>query len=329
MIMKGLEEYTQNNLDMINNLIKKNKDKPYLAGLMVHLQINKSELTVYNYLQHIIDFMNSIDNKPLNEINYNDYIIYENKYINKTSSYRIVKHSALKAFSNYLYVSNANQVDVLENSKAPKMFTSIETLEKRENNYLNKDETEMYLATIKSGIGSSKAKSRQKDWQSRDFAIVTVLLNTGMRCSALYKLDVDDINFETQEFRIKEKGKIQMYYLNDNVIEALQAWLKDRQTLLGDIEEPALFISNQKRRMSLKTISDVTEKYGKNIKDIHLTPHKLRATFGTQVYAASGDLYLTKEAMGHSNTRTTEIYIRGQKKESKIKAAQYMQSFVG
>lgn len=324
--MKGLEQYTQKNLKMVNSLINKNEDKPYLTGFMVHLQMNKSELTTYNYLRHIIDFMNSIDNKELNKINYNDYIIYENKFVNATSSYRIVKHSALKAFSSYLFISKLSNVDVLEDAKAPRACTSVETIERRENNYLNKDETEKYLATIKEGIGSHKAKERQKEWKSRDIAIVTTLLNTGMRCSALYKLDVDDINFDTKEIKVKEKGKIQMYYLNDHVCDALKNWLQDRRKYVNN--EPALFISNQRRRLSLKAISNITEKYGKPVKDIHLTPHKLRATFGTQVYAASGDLYLTKEAMGHSNTSTTEIYIRGQHKESKIKAAQYMQSFI-
>ena len=327
--MKGLEEYTQNNLNSAYKFIEKHPDKPCLVGFMNDMLMTKSELTTYNYLLHINDFLDSIGGKELSEINYNDYIMYENKFNSMTSSYRIAKHSALKAFSSYLKMCQITEKNVLENARAPKSFTSVETLEKRENNYLDKEEVEKYLSTIKEGVGTHKAKARQKDWRSRDNAIVTMLLNTGMRVSALYKLDVEDLNFETKEINIKEKGKVQMYYLNDKVVEALQTWLRDRQVLLGDVEESALFISNQKRRMTCRAISNMTQKYGKDVKDIHLTPHKFRATFGTQVYAASGDLYLTKEAMGHSNTRTTEIYIRGQHKESKKKAAQFMESFVG
>ena len=325
--MRGLDEYTLKNSNLINKFLEEHPEKPCLVGLMNDMQLSRSELTTYNYLLTINDFLDSIGNKELSEINYNDYIIYENKFNSKTSSYRIVKHSALKAFSSYLKRSQICERDILENAKAPKAFTSVETLEKREHNYMNRDETELYMAAVSTGIGSHKARERQKEWRSRDIAIVTTLLNTGMRCSALYKLDVDDINFDTQELLIKEKGKIQMYFLNDRVIDALKEWLRDRKYLLGDVKESALFISNQRKRMSCKAISNMTQKYGKYIKDIPLTPHKFRATFGTQVYAATGDLYLTKEAMGHSNTRTTEIYIRGQHKESKIKAAQAMQEF--
>ena len=328
--MKGIEEYNQKNNSLIQAIISNNPDKKYLQSFANHLKLNKSETTTYNYIRHIVDFMESVNNKPLSELEYTDYIDYENKFSDKTSSYRIVKHSALKAFSEFLFISKKNPVDVMDGVKAPKATQSVETIEKRENNYLNYDQTQRLLATVENGIGSHKARARQKDWETRDKAIIATLVNTGMRCSALFKLDVSDINFETREFYIKEKGKVQMYYLNDNVEEAIKAWLVDREKLLGNVEEDALFISNQRRRMSLKAISDVTIKYGQYIKEgVHVSPHKLRATFGTQVYSATGDLYLTQQAMGHSSTTTTSIYIRGQKKESKIKAAQAMQEFCG
>ena len=328
--MKGIEEYTKHNNSAIDTILENNKSKNYLQGFANHLKLNKSETTTYNYIRHIIDFMNFCDNKPLSELEYSDYIAYENKYIEKTSSYRIVKHSALKAFSEYLFISKKNSADVMDGVKAPKSTQSVETIEKRENNYLDYDQVQRLFTTVQNGTGTHKARARQKDWETRDMAIIMTLVNTGMRCSALYKLDVDDINFETQEIKVKEKGKVQMYFLNDLVLDAIKKWLVDREVLLGGTEEDALFISNQKKRMCTKAISNITQKYGKYIKEgVKLTPHKLRATFGTQVYKATGDLYLTQQAMGHSNTNTTAIYIRGQQKESKIKAAQAMQAFCG
>lgn len=328
--MKGIDEYTQHNNEAIETLLTNNADKDYLRGFASHLRLTKSETTTYNYLRHIIDFMNFCNNKPLNELEYIDYISYENAFMDSTSSYRIVKHSALKAFAEFLFVSKKNLANVMDGVRAPKMSQSVETIEKRENNYLDYDQVKRLFLTVENGIGSPKARAKQKDWRTRDVAIVTTLVNTGMRCSALYKLDVDDIDFESQEIRVKEKGKVQMYYLNDLVIDAIKNWLVDREALLGDVEESALFISNQRQRMCTKAISNITQKYGKYIKEgVKLTPHKLRATFGTQVYAATGDLYLTQQAMGHSNTATTSIYIRGQHKESKIKAAQAMQAFCG
>lgn len=328
--MNGIDQYTKDNNHNIEVLLNNNRSKNYLRGFVNHLKLNKSETTVYNYVRHIIDFMDFCDNKPLSELKYDDYITYENNFAEASSSYRIVKHSALKAFSEYLYVSKQNSVYVMDGVKAPKAFQSVKTIEKRENNYLDYDQVHRLFSTVEHGIGSRRARERQKDWETRDMAIIVTLVNTGMRCSALYKLDVDDINFETQELMVKEKGKVQMYYLNDMVIKAIQNWLTDREALLCGVEENALFISNQKHRMSIKAISNITQKYGKYIKEgVNLTPHKLRATFGTQVYAATGDLYLTQQAMGHSNANTTAIYIRGQHKKSKIKAAQAMQAFCG
>lgn len=328
--MNGIEEYTNHNNNLLLNILSQNKNRTYLKGFINHLRLTKSELTTYNYVRHIIDFMNFINDKSLKEIDYNDYISYENLYLSHSSSYKIVKHSALKAFSEYLFLTGMNQINPMENVKAPKATQSVETVEKRENNYLDYDQVKRLFMTVENGIGTHKARERQKDWETRDMAIIVTLVNTGMRCSALYKLDVDDINFETQEIMVKEKGKVQMYYLNDLVIDAIKKWLVDRESLLGNVEEDALFISNQKQRMSIKAISNITQKYGKYIKEgVKLTPHKLRATFGTQVYAATGDLYLTQQAMGHSNAATTAIYIRGQQKASKIKAAEAMQAFCG
>lgn len=326
--MKGIQQYTEANNNSIRTLLENNESKNYLQGFANHLRLTKSETTTYNYVRHIIDFMDSIGNKQLSKITYDDYISYESKFLSYSSSYKIVKHSALKAFSEYLFITKMNQINYMENVKAPKASQSVETIEKRENNYLDYDQVKRLFMTVENGIGTHRARERQKDWETRDMAIIVTLVNTGMRCSALYKLDVDDINFETQEIMVKEKGKVQMYYLNDLVIDAIKKWLVDRESLLGNAEEDALFISNQKHRMSIKAISNITQKYGKYIKEgVKLTPHKLRATFGTQVYAATGDLYLTQQAMGHSNAATTAIYIRGQQKASKIKAAEAMQMF--
>mgnify|MGYP002523667196 CR=1 FL=1 len=98
--MKGLETYTERNNHLIEGLLSANGNRPYLNGYVNHLKLTKSELTTYNYLRHIIDFMND-NGKEVGELKYDDYISYEGKFINCSSSYKIVKHSALKAFSEY------------------------------------------------------------------------------------------------------------------------------------------------------------------------------------------------------------------------------------
>lgn len=90
-----------------------------------------------------------------------------------------------------------------------------------------------------------------------------------------------------------------------------------RNEILGDIQEDALFISNRKQRISDKSVSRFVHKYASDIQGKSISPHKLRATFGTQILNATGDLYLTQKAMGHSSPKTTELYIRGQKNPTK------------
>lgn len=76
--------------------------------------------------------------------------------------------------------------------------------------------------------------------------------------------------------------------------------------------------------MDQRTISRIVEKYACNIEGKHITPHKLRATYGTQLYAATKDLYFVQSCMGHSNPATTELYIRGQKNSSRQTASELM-----
>ena len=322
--MRGADEYKKHIDSYISKTLSSNLDKSYLKSFVNYIKLNRSEYTVYNYLRHVIDFI-EYTNKPIVELVYADYLNYESEFLDKTASYRMVKHTALKVFSEYLHVTKYTEFDVYKDSPSPKCKESIETIEKRENNYLEPDDIRLYLQHVNQGFGTNRALKRQSAWRSRDKAIVVVLLTTGMRCSALYKLDISDINFETKRFTIKEKGKNRIYILNDFALGSIKDWLVDRERILNGKSEDALFISNQLTRLSMKAISNITVKYGNSVKDIHLTPHKLRATFGTNFYTMTGDIYATKEAMGHSNITMTEIYIRGQNEKSSQLAADKMQ----
>ena len=68
--------------------------------------------------------------------------------------------------------------------------------------------------------------------------------------------------------------------------------------------------------MTENSISDVTKKYAFTIKGKNISPHKLRATYGTMLYNKTKDLYFVQKCMKHSSPKTTEIYIRGEGKEN-------------
>ena len=79
--------------------------------------------------------------------------------------------------------------------------------------------------------------------------------------------------------------------------------------------------------MDSTSIYNVVKKYSKNINGKNITPHKLRATYGTQLYNETGDIYFVQDCMGHSNPKTTELYVRD-KKENRKKASDIMAKMI-
>ena len=105
--------------------------------------------------------------------------------------------------------------------------------------------------------------------------------------------------------------------MSDETIRILNNWLEKRKRLLNDKLEDALFISNQRTRIEQTSVYRIVNKYAKEIEGKHITPHKLRATYGTQLYNATKDIYFVQQCMNHSNPKTTETYIRGVKNTTK------------
>lgn len=320
--MNGNDIYDDNYRKKILNLIRENKDKPYLSGFAAF--INKSSSTVFNYLSYTIAFINSVG-KRVEDLILDDYTGYLYMMNDKSSSYKIVVYSSLKKFSLYLKASHRNEDDPMQYVERPKFVESEETKQKREIGYLNTKEIHKYINNIDSGVGTHRSRMRQEEWKTRDKAMILILLSTGMRCSALYKLNVNSIDFENATLTTIDKGsKYRKFELSDELLETIRSWLIDREILLEGKEEDALFISNRRSRMDQSSISDVVNKYAENICGKHITPHKLRATYGTQLYSKTGNLYMVQECMGHSNPKTTELYIRGQKSETAKTAADIM-----
>ena len=315
--MKGQDEYKSQYKNRIDKIINDNENKDYLEGFYYFTCNSKLNglSSSYTYLNNIINFMNDV-NKSVNELSLDDYTIYLGKLKDKSASYQINVYSSLKKFSKYLLATKRNVDDPMQYIDRPKFSESINTVEKRDRNYLTKAETKKIIKNINNGVGSFKAKARQEEWKERDEVIIILFVSTGLRCSALYKLDVSDIDFEKHIFRTIEKGnKIREVFLTDKMLKYIKCWLDKRDILLAGKECDALFISNRRKRLTQKGISDIVHKYGASINRDNLSPHKLRATFGTTFYNETHDIRLLQSLMGHSSVRTTQTYIRGQNKE--------------
>ena len=322
--MNGKEIYEDKFKQRVDNIIKDNQDKPYLKGFYNYMGNSLSNSTKFNYIYFVVTFMNS-NGKKVEELDFDDYTEFLAGISNATSSYQISVYSGLKKFAKYLVASRRTDYNPMDHIERPKFKEKEETIAKREKGYLEKKEIKKYISTVKSGVGSDRAKAKQEPWRERDLLIVLLFLNTGMRCSALFKLDVDSIDLENKILTVTDKGdKIKQSVLSDELIDHVKEWLKNREVLLDDKNENALFISNERKRMCQKSISRVVSKYAANIKGKNISPHKLRATYGTQLLEETGNIYFVQQCMGHSNPSTTELYIRGQKNGNESKASDIM-----
>lgn len=322
--MKGTQVYDNNYISLINKVINNSTYNELLIGFK-NASTKLSVSSIYRYINHINNFLLSIDYKYGNEITFDEYTNYLDNISQKTPSYQIQVYSALKKFSKYLYRSKRTSEDIMQNIDRPIFYEKEETIAKRNKAFLTKEETVYYISCVKNGVGSKKQKSFMKKETERDLAIIEIFLNTGMRCSGLYKLDISNLNLDNGKLITTEKGnKVKEYTLSPEIIPDIKKWIIKRNELLNNHTEEALFLSREGKRLSVRSISNLVNKYAIDIDDKNITPHKLRATFGTTLLNETGDIYFTQEAMGHQDPKTTELYMRGQNEKNQKKVANIM-----
>lgn len=305
-------------------LCKKNQKFPYLEGFMNWLSIKRASRTTYYYLVYVVNFLEKI-NKDITDINLDDYITYAKKQKEYTSSNQITKYSAIKSFADYLVTTGKINNNFMASAPRPKFKEKQETVKRREKGYLTPAEIQTVITNIQNGIRNGRTLKLQEDYTLRDMAIVLLFLSTGMRSMALENLDVEDLDLENGTVTVTDKeDKVNIHYLPEDTKLILEKWLIKRNYLLilsGKTEETALFISNRKRRISYTAIKAIVCKYCSTITGKRITPHKLRATYGTMLYNNTHDIEFVRQQMNHSNVATTQRYIRGNGTANKKKAA--------
>lgn len=143
----------------------------------------------------------------------------------------------------------------------------------------------------------------------RDRIIFELFLGTGIRLSELVNLDVYDVDLDGKHIRIVGKGSIpQVKFIKSSLRTVLRAYLADRRrTADGDCQ--ALFLSSRGTRLCQRQIAlRLTHWLGRAGIVRKITPHGLRHTFATHLYAKTSDLLLVKRALDHRDISTTEIY---------------------
>ncbi len=157
-------------------------------------------------------------------------------------------------------------------------------------------------------ILTKRQREYSKLTRKRDVAIFTLLLGTGIRVSECVGLNVDDIDFNENAFKVVRKGGHQtVLYFSDEVAKVLGEYVKDRAEIKNIApEERALFLSLQNKRLCVRAIEQLVKKFSLACFPLkHITPHKLRSTFGTNLYRETGDIYIVADVLGHKDVNTT------------------------
>lgn len=282
----------------------------YLEAIKGH-----SELSVIEYASDLRTFFrflarhknlvpnntddNEIDLSPIDinfikDITLNDayqFLIYlkqERKNNETTRARRVI---AIRRFFIYL----TDNLGLLESN--PMKNLDIPKTKKSLPKYLTLEEAEKLLAVV------------DGKYKERDYAIITLFLNCGMRLAELVSIDYNDIKADGSLVITGKGNKERNVYLNTACLVAINNYLKVRQN--EGVKDRALFLSSRNQRISPKTVQHIVysnlDKAG--LGDRGLSVHKLRHTAATLMYQHGDvDLLLLKEILGHENLGTTEIY---------------------
>lgn len=228
------------------------------------------------------------------------------------------KLAALRSFYNYFF-----QAELIKEN--PAILVPLPKLHEKEIVRLDADEVAILLDQVEAGTGLTKSQLRfHQITKVRDVAILTLLLGTGIRVSECVGLNIDDLDFKNNGMKIRRKGGYEtVIYFGEEVENALHDYLDQRERIIPQSgHEEALFLSIQNRRISVRAVENLVQKYSVHVTSLKkITPHKLRSTYGTSLYRETGDIYLVADVLGHKDVNTTRKHYAAIEEERRRYAA--------
>lgn len=326
--MKNQTYYNEQSIKNTDKIRKVLKDLPdFVYDFFTGIENKTSTLTRLNYAYDLRLFFNWLINETnlfvgkniydfevkdlekLHTTHFERYMSYLSSYTDSQGNIvtnnergKARKIATVRSFYKYFFKREMIAVDVASRIDMPK-------LHEKPIIKLEDDEVYKFLDTVESGYGLNGHEiGFHKHTKIRDTAIMTLLLGTGLRVSECVGLNLNDIDFKINAIKVTRKGGNQVIlYFNDEVKIALFQWIEERNTNPLLIEEPALFTSLQNRRISTRAVEKLVKKYAGIVTPLkHITPHKLRSTYGTRLYQATGDIYIVADVLGHKDVNTTK-----------------------
>lgn len=322
----GNDFYTQrynDNLEKINELLSKSLP-PFCGDYFLSIEGQTSTLTRLNYAHDLKIFFNFLverkfKNKAVQELSlveleqvtsndiefflsYLSHYRFNDKLHTCNERAKARKLSSVRAMFKFFF--NRGYISVDNSSK-------VSTPKQHEKPIIKLDESEMHdiLDAAESGQGLTKHQQAYHEKNKvRDGAILMLFLGTGIRISELVGLNNSDLNFKDNSFIVTRKGgnKTILYFDND-VANAILRYLdfKEQQSVSNQENSP-LFVTSNGGRITVRAVENLVKKYAKIVSPLkNISPHKLRSTYGTMLYKATGDIYVVADVLGHKDVNTT------------------------
>lgn len=251
-----------------------------------------------------LEVIDQLESEDIEE--YMDYLkLYEKDGQQYTNDERALKRklSALRGFFAYLYKNkkiHANPTEIIDTPKIhDKAIVRMEP-----------NEVAQFLDNVEYGNKlSNHQRAYHEKSKKRDLALLTLMLGTGIRVSECVGLDIKDVDFDYDRIKVVRKGGYEAYvYFGREAKEALLDYLEERsQIITVEGHENALFLSSQRKRISVRSVENMVKKYASITTPLKkITPHKLRSTYGTSLYQQTSDIYLVADVLGHKDVNTTK-----------------------
>ena len=207
----------------------------------------------------------------------------------------------------------------------PASLVSMPKLHSKEIIRLEPNEVAQLLDQVEAGTKLTKKQAAyHAKTKVRDLALLTLLLGTGIRVSECVGLNIYDVDFDNMGIKVRRKGGYEdIVYFGEEVEKALMDYMEQREHIIPvSGHEDALFLSMQNKRLTVRSVENLVKKYSSLVTSLKkITPHKLRSTYGTNLYQETGDIYLVADVLGHKDVNTTRKHYAAMQDYNKRKAA--------
>lgn len=312
----------------------------YLREFLFYLQTirGRSKRTVDAYYIDLRTFLRYIKCVKIDYCNFEDSEIFDSRNIQDIPIDTIASITLTDVYEYLNYVANDRQNNAKTRSRKTSAIRSLFNYLTIKSNYLKENpvknlevpsikKTVPRYLTLEQSLELLNGLDVNAPTYQRDFCILTLFLNCGMRLSELVGINVGDIKKDAGTVRLLGKGnKERIVYLNDACKEALTAYEAVRTPSTKDAHKNALFLSSRGTRLSPRRVEQIVEKCLQEcgLSGMGYSPHKLRHTAATLMYQHGHvDVLVLKEILGHANLSTTEIYthLSSLQKEDAAKAS--------